>query len=114
KLWKRRFDDPLSDAETFAVHRDGTLAQIGDKPETLDQVEGQYMGLLRISPRGWSEILRIRRLLTDQKRDRIDMTGLLQTILKEGNIPVQAIPYTGKWGEVDSANDLLVYSGGAT
>ncbi|MEP7083604.1 MAG: phosphocholine cytidylyltransferase family protein, partial [Betaproteobacteria bacterium] len=59
-LWACRFDDPLSDAETFRLHADGTLAEIGGNPVSLEAIEGQYMGLLGFEPAGWSEVERIR------------------------------------------------------
>ena len=55
KIW-----DPLLDAETFKLSSDGSLLEIGNKPRNVEEVEGQYMGLLRFSPRGWSEFLKIR------------------------------------------------------
>ena len=59
-LWERRFGDPLLDAETFRLSSDGSLLEIGNKPRNVEEVEGQYMGLLRFSPEGWTEFLKIR------------------------------------------------------
>lgn len=50
KLWQKRFDDPLVDAETFKLNSDNTLAEIGEKPKSVEEVQGQYMGLLRFTP----------------------------------------------------------------
>lgn len=110
QLWEKRFGDPLLDAETFRLHQDGTLAEIGNKPKTIDEVEGQYMGLLRFTPEGWAEIKRIRALLEDNVCDRMHMTGTLQAVIEEGKIPVMALPYRGQWGEVDSSEDLAAYN----
>lgn len=109
RLWEMRFGDPLLDAETFRLNADGTLAEIGSKPESVDEVEGQYMGLLRFTPDGWAEIARLRAALTPQERDRMHMTGTLQKVIEAGRVAVSALPYHGKWGEVDSAEDLAVY-----
>lgn len=108
-LWQRRFDDPLSDAETFRIASDGTLTEIGNKPVSVDEVQGQYMGLLRFTPEGWDEVARIRAVLTAQQRDRMHMTGTLQRVIVEGRLAVSAIPYAGDWGEIDSASDLAAY-----
>ena len=51
-LWKQRFGDPLVDAETFRLNLDKTLAEIGRKPKSIEEVQGQYMGLLRLHARG--------------------------------------------------------------
>jgi choline kinase len=112
KLWESRFGDPLVDAESFRMRADGTLAEIGNRPGTVDEVEGQYMGLLRFTPDGWHEVQRIRAELTADERDRMHMTGTLQRVIEAGRIPVHAISYAGKWGEVDSKQDLEHYAGG--
>lgn len=109
KLWGKRFADPLSDAETFRVNADGMLAEIGNKPKSVQEVQGQYMGLLRITPEGWNEVLRIRAALTAAECDRMHMTGTLQRVIEAGRIAIEAIPYKLSWGEIDSAEDLMAY-----
>lgn len=108
-LWTRRFGDPLLDAETFRLRQDNTLAEIGNKPKSVEEVQGQYMGLLRFTPVGWAEIRRIRAALTPTECDRMHMTGTLQKVIEAGRVSVVAMPYLGDWGEVDSAADLDGY-----
>jgi L-glutamine-phosphate cytidylyltransferase len=110
ELWKQRFGDPLVDAETFRLNPDQTLAEIGKKPKSVEEVHGQYMGLLRFMPVGWAEILRSRDGLPLTECDRMDMTGTLQKVIEASRIPIAAIPYTGEWGEVDSVEDLATYN----
>jgi choline kinase len=109
ELWMQRFSDPLLDAETFRLTPEHTLAEIGNKPQSIEQVQGQYMGLLRFTPEGWSEVLRIRSSLSIAECDSMHMTGTLQRVIDAAKIEVAAIPYVGSWGEVDSANDLEAY-----
>ena len=109
KLWQKRFDDPLVDAETFKLNPDNTLTEIGQKPKSVGEVQGQYMGLLRFTPEGWGEVCRIRESLTPVERDRMHMTGTLQKVIQAGNVAIHAIPYELPWGEVDSADDLEIY-----
>lgn len=109
KLWEKRFGDPLLDAETFRLQADGTLAEIGNKPQSVDEVQGQYMGLLRFTPAGWAEVVRIRSGLTSAECDRMHMTGTLQKVIEAARVPIAAIPYVGAWGEVDSVEDLETY-----
>jgi choline kinase len=108
-IWQRRFADPLSDAETFRLNADGTLAEIGLTPDSVQAIQGQYMGLLRIGPAGWAEVTRIREHLPALERDKMHMTGTLQEIIRAGRLPVEAVPYRGIWGEVDSEADLGAY-----
>lgn len=109
ELWTQRFGDPLLDAETFRLTTEHTLAEIGNKPKSVDEVQGQYMGLLRFTPDGWAEVLRIRSGLTPEQCDKMHMTGTLQKVIDAGRVAITAVPYTGEWGEVDSAEDLASY-----
>ena len=109
ELWRRRFADPLVDAETFRIDAAGRLREIGGKPSSTAEVEGQYMGLLRFTPAAWDEVRRIRAGMAAAARDRMHMTGTLQMVVEAGHVPVAAIPYRGEWGEVDSEEDLSAY-----
>lgn len=107
-LWGQRFEDPLSDAETFALGPSGELLEIGGRPSSIEGVEGQYMGLLRISPTGWDVIQSILDGLAESERRTIHMTGLLNQIVQSGSSTVRCLPYEGRWAEVDSESDLEV------
>ena len=109
ELWTQRFGDPLMDAETFRLTPEHTLAEIGNKPTLVNEVQGQYMGLLRFTPEGWMEVQRIRSNLTLEQCDKIHMTGILQRVIEAKNLTILAVPYLGEWGEIDSADDLNVY-----
>ena len=108
-LWTQRFGDPLLDAETFRLTPEHTLAEIGNKPKSVDEVQGQYMGLLRFTPEGWAEVLRIRSGLAAERCDKMHMTGTLQKIIEAARLPLTAVPYLGKWGEVDHMEDLMLF-----
>ena len=109
ELWTQRFGDPLLDAETFRLTPEHTLAEIGNKPKSVEEVQGQYMGLLRFTPAGWAEVLRIRSGLTSEQCDKMHMTGTLQKVIDASRVAIAAVPYDGEWGEVDSAEDLASY-----
>lgn len=109
KLWQQRFGDPLLDAETFRLHEDGSLAEIGNKPESISQIEGQYMGLLRFTPSSWTTCNELLHHMPADQYRSIHMTGLLQKIIEEQSEVIQAIPYDGEWGEIDSQDDLVSY-----
>lgn len=104
--WQRRFENPLDDAETFKVDEAGLLTEIGNRPASLDEVDGQYMGLLRFSPEGWREMSRMRLDLSPEVRDSMHLTGALQRVIGRGLIPIRAIPINGTWFEVDAPEDL--------
>ena len=108
-LWTKRFIDPLIDAETFRLNSDESLAEIGKKPHSADEVEGQFMGLLRFTPLGWAEVMRIRSVLLACEADRMHMTDTLQKVIEAGRLNIFAVPEFGEWGEVDSEEDLKAY-----
>jgi choline kinase len=109
ELWTRRFGNPLLDAETFRFNSDNLLVEIGSKPKSTEEVQGQYMGLLRLTPEGWAEIVRIRSGLPSERCDKMHMTHTLQKVIDEGRVAIAALSYEGEWGEVDSAEDLHSY-----
>ena len=106
-LWAQRFADPLSDAETFRL--DGRrIAEIGRRAAHLDEIQGQYMGLLKFTPRGWSSVETYLRTLPPERQDRLDMTSLLAALIEAGQT-IEGVPFHGQWGEIDSASDLALY-----
>ncbi len=109
-LWRARFADPLSDAETFKLDSEGRVTSIGGRAKTLDEINGQYMGLLKFTPAGWREVERYVSGFTPDKRDKIDMTQLLSQLINEG-VEIRAVPTVPGWGEVDSESDLDYYTG---
>jgi choline kinase len=109
ELWSARFADPLVDAESFRLNKDGTLAEIGNKPSSIQDIQGQYMGILRISPLGWRSMRSIQAAAPASIADKMQMTGLLQKCITQLGCIVRAIPYTNRWGEMDSAQDLKLY-----
>jgi choline kinase len=109
--WRARGDDPLADAETLRLDADGRILEIGQKPGSLDQIEGQYMGLMKFSASG-VEILRsayhgavAQGSLRGKPVEKAYMTDLLQHLIDLGH-PVQAVPVRGDWVEVDTVGDL--------
>lgn len=108
-LWSQRFVDPLDDAETFQISQDGFLLKIGDKPKSLDEIQGQYMGLWKFKPEGWKvfEDKLVKSISTRSKS--VHLTRVLQDAIDQG-IQVKAVPNHGPWGEVDSENDLNFYN----
>ena len=107
ELWTLRFGDPLLDAETFRAEN-GLLREIGGKPERLADIAGQYMGLLRVSARGW-ETVREHCAALGEMVDKTDMTGFLRRLLA-AKIPIGAVPVAGRWCEADNETDLNRYA----
>lgn len=109
--WRGRFGDPLIDSETFRFRtEDGRryLTEIGRPPRSLDEVQGQYMGLLRFTPAGWAAVREARATLAAAPRDAQSMTELLDLLISR-DAQIEAVAVTGRWGEIDSVEDLAFF-----
>ncbi len=109
RLWTRRFADPLADAETFRIDGAGRLLEIGGKTTRVEDIEGQYMGLLKFTPSAWDAVEALLSTLDAPVRDRLDMTGLLRRLLAGNDLPVSTFPTEGQWGEIDNPEDVALY-----
>jgi len=107
KLWELRFDDPLSDAETFKL-KGGRVVEIGQKPKGYEEIEGQYMGLLKFTPYGWAQVVDFLNSISPELSDRMDMTSLLQGLIAR-EVNLDAVGIADDWYEVDSESDLRRY-----
>jgi choline kinase len=110
RLWTRRFADPLSDAETFRIDEIGNLLEIGGKTQRIEDIEGQYMGLLRFTPTAWSAVEALLATLDPPARDRLDMTGLLRRLLADRAVSIRTFATNGQWGEIDNPEDVALYA----
>ena len=109
ELWQDRFDNPLDDIETFKLDAQSNLLEIGNRAKSLDDIEGQYMGLLKFTPRGWSQVTRaLQSPHLPKPIAKIDMTGLLSFLLSCG-ISIKAVAYDELFVEVDNPDDLSLY-----
>ena len=109
RLWMRRFSDPLSDAETFRIDASGELLEIGGKTGKIEDIEGQYMGLLKFTPTAWTAIEALLATLDQPTRDHLDMTGLLRRLLAAKIISISTFGTDGQWGEIDNPADVDLY-----
>jgi len=109
RLWTRRFADPLADAETFRISAAGQLLEIGGKTTRIEEIEGQYIGLLKFTPPAWSAVEVLLSTLDAPTRDRLDMTGLLRRLLTGKELSVGTFGTDGQWGEIDNPEDVALY-----
>jgi len=108
-LWTRRFADPLADAETFRINAAGQLLEIGGRTTRIEDIEGQYMGLLKFTPPAWGAVETLLSTLDALIRDRLDMTGLLRRLLAGNELLISTLGTDGQWGEIDNPEDVELY-----
>ncbi len=116
KYWKRRFSDPLKDAEALRLDSHGRIEIIGQKAENISDVEAGYIGLIKFKGRGM-QIVR-ESFLNAQKVasqdgspwgvsrsfENVYMTDMLQGIVNESQ-DIYGIKINGGWLEIDSSDD---------
>lgn len=110
--WARRFDDPLSDAESLRTDGYGRIVDIGAPVDGLDAIDARYMGLLRFRGNGVEALRDARAQLGSRRRawmnhrpvEQAYMTDLLMEMILMGT-PVHAVPVDGGWLEVDTVAD---------
>ena len=100
----------MDDAETFKITDNGFIKEIGNKPKNYDEIEGQFMGLLKFTPKIWNIIDSLFSELDIKIFKKLQMTHLLQDLLVKEKIDIKAYQFDGKWGELDNIKDYKIYS----
>ncbi|HTV17280.1 MAG TPA: phosphocholine cytidylyltransferase family protein [Polyangiaceae bacterium] len=113
RLWQERMDDPLDDAETLRLDRDGRILELGKKARSYEDIEGQYIGLLKVAASAWPKLRAFyhrldRHGVYDGKDfDNMYMTSFVQAVI-DRLMPVTAVPIQGGWLEIDVPSDLSI------
>lgn len=119
ELWDLRMRNPLADAETFKLDREGHILELGRKAASYAEIQGQYMGLIKFSGtilgpvKTFYHRLDRARLYDGKRFDDMFMTTFLQLLIDAG-FQIRGIPVAGGWVEIDRISDLLLPLGGIT
>ena len=114
RYWELRMTDPLRDAETLKLDAAGRITEIGKKPRNYAEIEGQYLGLIKVAReqvgllREAYEALDRNALYDGQDFDNMYMTSLLQHLIDQG-WDIRAATTINGWLEVDTLEDLTLY-----
>lgn len=111
ELWEKRMTDPLIDAESFRVDGD-IVSSIGDEPLSIDDIEGQYIGLFILEQDTSEQLIDFYRSLRYRYSlayvRNLSMTEFIMLYIQDGGT-VHKIDINGGWLEFDTPNDLDVY-----
>jgi len=110
--WEQRFEDPLTDAENLQLDGSGAILEIGSPPQNLDDINGQYIGLLRFQNEGINTLKESKQALGATHRYWMKnrsvrgayMTDLLMEIIETGK-KLYAVKIDRNWIEIDSIHD---------
>jgi L-glutamine-phosphate cytidylyltransferase len=111
ELWLQRMDNPLEDAETMKLNDDLTIYELGKKAHSYNDIEGQYIGLIKISKNVIKNIkdyyysLDKNSLFEGKSYSNMYMTSFIQMVI-DNLMPVHAVCINGGWLEVDCIEDL--------
>jgi len=114
KLWGVRLENPLEDAETFQESEDGFVTELGKVPNSIDDIQGQYTGLIKIRADMVGEVIEFydsldpNALYDGKTLPNMYMTSFLQALINTGK-RVKSVRVDNGWLEVDSVEDLEVY-----
>ena len=110
--WSHRMDDVLSDVESFTTDSEGYVVELGKKANSLEAIQGQYMGLMKIRSDQIPFILDFYQELANkadhgENFDNLYMTDFLQALINRG-YPIKAVAVKGGWLEIDTLEDIAL------
>jgi len=114
KLWSLRMENPLDDAETFKLNDQGFIKELGKKPQSLNDVEGQFIGLIKVDSKKVRAFKTFYHNLDKSKMydgknfDNMYMTTFLQLLI-DAKWNMKPAFIKNDWLEVDTADELVIY-----
>lgn len=115
QYWASRMDEPLSDLETLKITETDKIIEIGKKPKKYDDIEGQYVGLIKVRANKIRDLFNAYNRMDKNTEydgrnfDNLFMTSFLQHLI-ENNWDVRAVFIENGWAEVDTPSDINVVS----
>lgn len=114
RYYQARYDDPYAEAESLVLGPDHRVFEIGASNPPPARVEGQYIGMIRLSALGsrhftenyrqWAERFAGKEWVRGRRFESAYMTDFLQALVDQG-VPVHATLIRGGWLEFDSPTD---------
>ncbi len=109
--WKKRMQNPMDDAESLKLTKNNYITDIGKKVKNLSKIEGQYIGLTKISKEIAVKILNIWIDISKNKKKKIVnnlyITDFLRILIKR-KIKIKAVLVKRGWLEFDEPSDLKI------
>ena len=109
--WKARFDDPLDDAESLKINTQGHITEIGREIRSISDVDGQYLGLVKLSASGVNHLLDTIEMISSRgievngrRFENMYLTDLLDYMIGQG-VEINAVEVNRNWVEIDDMRD---------
>lgn len=107
-LWEKRFPNPLDDAETFKISTSGTILEIGQKTGDIGDIQGQYMGVFKLTANAWKKIKDYLISIGNERINTLQVSQLLNEMISLDLIKVVGIPVSNRWMEIDTQKDVEI------
>ena len=108
--WKKRFKNPLSDAESLKLDKNEFITEVGKKVTSIKSIRGQYIGLTKFKKNKTKAILNIWNKLKKSQTNKNKLNNMYFTdflnILIKNRIKIKAVKIKRGWLEFDNKKDL--------
>ena len=121
RYWEIRFDNPLNDVESLKIDTDDNITSIGQKTQKINEIECQYIGLMKFQNAGLEKIKKFYEKTKSQSTNNSNplnplvsfqqsfMTDFLQGLINDG-CKLKAVEIENGWLELDTINDHNKYT----
>ena len=118
--WSIRSKNPLADLESLKLDTNENILSIGQKVNKLEEIQGQYIGLMKFSEKGVNilkDFYHKCKKISEKKANPLNanlpfeksfMTDLLQGLINS-NYKLHSVPVNGGWLELDTIEDFETY-----
>jgi len=119
EYWQIRTQNILDDVESLTL-KDGFITNLGQKVTSLNNIQGQYIGLMKFQNNALSVLKDFYHISKKKSESSLNplnpktsfensyMTDFLQGLINNGH-KLKAVEINGGWLEVDTLNDLKIY-----
>ena len=112
KYWKKRFSNPIKDVESFKLNSNREIIEIGNKVNSLSNIQGQYIGLLKFKKKEIKKIKKVFKFIlknnkTVNNKDikKAYLTDFIQELVNQ-KFKVSGVPISDGWLEIDTVSDF--------
>jgi len=121
EYWSIRMSDIKEDVESLKLNSEGSIIDIGQKVKDIEEIGGQYIGLMKFGQDGIQNLKEFYFLCKEKSRHgknplnqkipfkKSYMTDLLQGLIYAG-YKLTSIPINGGWLELDTIDDYDLYN----
>ena len=122
KYWQIRFTDPLKDAESLKLDSMENIIEIGQSVNNINEIEGQYIGLMKFQDKGLEFIKNFYEKTKKQAKvsgknplnpnipfRKSYITDFIQGLVNVG-CKIKAVSISNGWLELDNNDDYKIYN----